>query len=112
MQVITRVLLAAGLPWLAVTALAGTPTQVAATNGSVSAAMAGSGLTLEQAVAKVLKKTHGKVLRASSRQYGNAIEYRIKVLTPDGHVRVIPVRSRQSNTSPRRTTDAHLAGGG
>lgn len=96
MQTITRMLLAAGLPWLAVAALAGTPARAATAGVSGPVVVSASSLTLEQAVAKVQEKTHGKVLRASSRQYGNTTEYRIKVLTPDGHVRVIPVRSRQS----------------
>jgi len=65
-----------------------------------------SPMTLEQAVAKVQSQTHGKVLRAGSRQYGNATEYLIKVLTPDGHVRVVPVRSqpvRPSENTPEET---------
>lgn len=58
-------------------------------------------VTLEQAVAKVQSQTHGKVLRAGTRQYGNMTEYLIKVLTPDGHVRVIPVRSKPVRTSEK-----------
>lgn len=52
-------------------------------------------LTLEQAVARVQNQTGGKVLKADSRNTGRAVEYRIKVLTPDGHVRVITLRSDQ-----------------
>lgn len=84
----------AGAPWPAVA------TTAPATDAPVVAIMAKPGLTLEQAVAEVQKKTHGKVLRASSRQYGDATEYRIKVLTPDGHVRVIPVRSKPAQQPP------------
>jgi hypothetical protein len=51
------------------------------------------GMTLEQAVAKVQNETRGKVLQADTRQLGHITEYRIKVLTPDGHVRVVPVRT-------------------
>lgn len=58
-----------------------------------------SAMSLEQAVAKVQGETHGKVLRADTRQYGDAPEYRIKVLTPDGHVRVISVRARPARAS-------------
>jgi hypothetical protein len=50
-------------------------------------------LTLEQAVAKVQKETGGKVLAADTQRRGHTIEYRIKVLTHNGHVRVVPVRT-------------------
>ncbi|HET7663501.1 MAG TPA: hypothetical protein VFK31_07665 [Rhodanobacteraceae bacterium] len=63
--------------------------------------------TLEQAVAKVQSQTHGKVLRAGTRQYGNMTEYLIKVLTPDGHVRVIPVRSKPVHTSDKTHKETH-----
>lgn len=63
--------------------------------------------TLEQAVAKVQSQTHGKVLRAGTRQYGNMTEYLIKVLTPDGHVRVIPVRSKPVHTSNKTYKETH-----
>ncbi len=73
-------------------AFAATP---AASSGvAADVVTAASALTLEQAVARVQSETHGKVLRADSRRYGDMPEYRIKVLTPDGHVRVISVRSR------------------
>lgn len=51
-------------------------------------------LTLEQAVARVQARTRGKVLGADTQRRGDIIEYRIKVLTPNGHVRVVPVRTR------------------
>jgi hypothetical protein len=51
------------------------------------------GLTLEQAVAHVQNQTGGKVLKADSRNLGRFTEYRIKVLTPEGHVRVVTLRS-------------------
>lgn len=51
------------------------------------------GLTLEQAVARVQNQTGGKVLKADSRNLGRFTEYRIKVLTPEGHVRVVTLRS-------------------
>nr|WP_240922605.1 hypothetical protein [Oleiagrimonas sp. C23AA] len=50
-------------------------------------------MTLEQAVAKVQSDTGGKVLAADTQRRGRTIEYRIKVLTPNGHVRVVPVRT-------------------
>jgi uncharacterized membrane protein YkoI len=52
-------------------------------------------LTLEQAVQRVQNRTGGKVLKADKRRQGRVLEYRIKVLTPKGHVRVIIVRSDQ-----------------
>lgn len=64
-------------------------------------------MTLEQAVAKVEKDTHGKVLRASKRLFGNLIEYRIKVLTPDGHVRVVSVRTSKPPASKHSSKETH-----
>ena len=54
-----------------------------------------SSLTLEQAVSKVQKETGGKVLSADTRlvERGRITEYRVKVLTLDGHVKVVPVRT-------------------
>lgn len=52
------------------------------------------GLTLAQAVAQVQRQTAGEVLQASTRQRGQITEYRIKVLTPDGHVHVVSVRTK------------------
>lgn len=64
-------------------------------------------LSLEQAVAQVQAQTHGKVLRAGQRQFGDMIEYRIKVLTPDGHVRVVPVRTRKPPGSKKSSKEIH-----
>ncbi|HEX7342520.1 MAG TPA: hypothetical protein VF269_09645 [Rhodanobacteraceae bacterium] len=109
-QIVTCVLLVAGLSWLVVatSSAGGRPLPAMASTVAVKAAAitvinAAPGLTLEQAVAEVQKKTRGKVLRAGTRQYGDATEYRIKVLTPDGHVRVIPVRSRPVHTASRHS---------
>ncbi|HET7269108.1 MAG TPA: PepSY domain-containing protein [Oleiagrimonas sp.] len=97
MRALTRTLLAICLPWLAAVALAATPARVDTVAASSSSVItAAPGITLEQAVAKVQQRTHGTVLSAASRKYGDTTEYRIKILTPDGHVRVIPVRSRPS----------------
>jgi hypothetical protein len=59
------------------------------------AALADQSLTLEQAVSKVQKDTGGKVLSADTRlvERGRITEYRVKVLTLDGHVKVVPVRT-------------------
>ena len=50
-------------------------------------------VTLDQAVSRVQADTGGKVLSAEPRHIGRRSEYRIKVLTPAGHVRVIVVPS-------------------
>jgi hypothetical protein len=95
---------------------------VVATAGAQSAAM-----TLDQAVLKVQQDTGGKVLSAKQRGIGHRQEYRIKVLTPDGHVREMAVSSEASKNpvstpstknrparirAARRNTDAHPVGGG
>ncbi|MDE2154843.1 MAG: hypothetical protein KGJ32_02960 [Xanthomonadaceae bacterium] len=48
-------------------------------------------VTLDQAVLEVQQQTGGKVLSAEPHRIGRRVEYRIKVLTADGHVRVISV---------------------
>jgi ABC-type siderophore export system fused ATPase/permease subunit len=53
-------------------------------------------VTLDQAVLKVQQETSGKVLSAKQRGIGRRQEYRIKVLTPDGHVREMVVSSEAS----------------
>lgn len=49
--------------------------------------------TLDEAVLNVQRDTGGKVLSAESRNVGHGQDYRIKVLTPDGHVKVMTVPS-------------------
>jgi uncharacterized membrane protein YkoI len=48
-------------------------------------------LSLQDAIAKVERDTHGKVLSAETKRTGNRAIYRIKVLTRDGRVQVIEV---------------------
>ena len=48
-------------------------------------------LSLQEAIAKVERETHGKVLSAETKRSGNRAVYRIKVLTRDGQVQVIEV---------------------
>ena len=50
-----------------------------------------AGLTLQDAVAKVERETHGKVLSAETKHNGRQTVYRIKVLTRDGQVGLIEV---------------------
>jgi len=59
-----------------------------------------STLSLDQAVAQVQRKVGGKVLSAEPRQVGRKVEYRVKVLTPEGHVRVIAVPSDVPRPAP------------
>ncbi|MDQ6645691.1 MAG: hypothetical protein M3Y93_00460 [Pseudomonadota bacterium] len=59
-------------------------------------------VTLDQAVLDVQRDTGGKVLSAESRRVGRRQEYRIKVLTPDGHVKVMAV-SADSGKNPAST---------
>lgn len=65
-------------------------------------------MTLEQAVAKVQDDTGGKILSADPRQLGRRVEYRIKVLTPDGHVRIVVI----SSEAPRTGSGKNPAGNG
>ncbi|MEO6800351.1 MAG: hypothetical protein ABI178_10480 [Rhodanobacter sp.] len=62
-------------------------------------------VTLDQAVLKVQHDTGGKVLSAESRGIGRRVEYRIKVLTPEGHVKVMAISSEASkNPSSTQST--------
>lgn len=62
-------------------------------------------VTLDQAVSQVQADTRGKVLSAEPRHIGRRSEYRIKVLTPAGHVRVVvvPSESKKNPASARST---------
>jgi uncharacterized membrane protein YkoI len=57
----------------------------------LSSAPALAALSLQEAIAKVERDTHGKVLSAETKRTGNRAIYRIKVLTRDGRVQVIEV---------------------
>lgn len=48
-------------------------------------------LTLEQAISRVQRESGGTILSAERQRRGRKVEYRLKVLTPDGHVRVLAV---------------------
>ncbi|WP_426700916.1 PepSY domain-containing protein [Rhodanobacter sp. Col0626] len=67
--------------------------------GTVSAQSSESTVTLDQAVLKVQQDTDGKVLSAEQRGVGRRQEYRIKVLTPEGHVKVMVVSSEPGKNS-------------
>ncbi len=73
--------------------------------GAAVAQSAKPAVTLDQAVLKVQRDTGGKVLSAESRGVGRRAEYRIKVLTPDGHVKVMAISSEASkNPSSTQST--------
>jgi hypothetical protein len=50
-------------------------------------------MSLEHAVQQVQQQTNGRILAADSIPNGRNKLYHIKVLTPDGHVRVMQLRS-------------------
>lgn len=54
-------------------------------------ALRAAAISLQDAIAKVERDTHGKVLSAETKRNGNRAVYRIKVLTRDGRVQVIEV---------------------
>jgi uncharacterized membrane protein YkoI len=54
-------------------------------------ALEAANLSLQEAIAKVERETHGKVLSAETKRSGSRAIYRIKVLTRDGRVQVIEV---------------------
>ena len=68
--------------------------------GAAAAQPAKPVVTLDQAVLKVQRDTGGKVLSAESRGIGRRVEYRIKVLSPNGHVKVMVISSEASKNPP------------
>ncbi|HXD37758.1 MAG TPA: hypothetical protein VN624_13970 [Rhodanobacter sp.] len=73
--------------------------------GAAMAQSAKPAVTLDQAVLRVQQETGGKVLSAESRGVGRRLEYRIKVLTPNGHVKVMAISSEASkNPSSAQST--------
>ncbi|GAB2586296.1 hypothetical protein GCM10027066_29430 [Dyella jejuensis] len=70
------------------------------------------GLSLDQAVVRVQQQVGGKVLSAEPRRTGRRVEYRIKVLTPEGHVRVIVVPSDATRMPPAAQSTKKFPNGG
>lgn len=98
------------LAWL-VLALVASPVAAAQPPARVA-----SDLSLDQAVTRVQKETSGQVLSAESRRWDRRTEYRIKVLTPEGHVRVMTVpagngESARPAASASRMPPARHVGG-
>ena len=56
-------------------------------------------VTLEQAVKQVQRQTHGHILATDTVTRGKTNVYRIKVLTPQGQVRVVQMHSN-ARTQP------------
>jgi hypothetical protein len=71
-----------------------------------------NGLSLDQAVVRVQQQVGGKVLSAEPRQNGRRMEYRIKVLTPEGHVRNITVPSDATHAPPAAQSTKKFPNGG
>jgi hypothetical protein len=64
-----------------------------------AAGSACASVTLQDAIAKVERETHGKVLSAETKGSGRSAVYRIKVLTRDGQVKVIEVPAEDERSS-------------
>ena len=79
-----------------------------AVSGVVMAQSAGARVSLDQAVQQVQDDTGGKVLSAEQRAVGRRQEYRIKVLTPQGHVKVMVVSSESGKNSPSTQSNKNL----
>ena len=63
---------------------------------------ASAAMSREQAVRMVQQQTDGRILSVDTVRRGNRIIYRIKVLTPEGHVRVIEVDGGRVDSRGRR----------
>ena len=68
-------------------------------------------MSLERAVRQVQQQTHGRILAADSIPNGRNKLYRIKVLTPDGHVRVMQLRSNDGMLGKERKDNRSDSGG-
>lgn len=82
------------LAWMAAGLLA------TGTAGAQSSPPPQTGLSLDQAVLQVQQRVGGKVLSAEPRRMDRKVEYRIKVLTPEGHVQIITVPSDATMRAP------------
>jgi hypothetical protein len=68
---------------------------------SAPTAPAQAPVTLEQAVKQVQRQTHGHILATDTVTRGKTNVYRIKVLTPQGEVRVVQMHSNARMQSDR-----------
>ncbi|MGH8214899.1 MAG: PepSY domain-containing protein [Rhodanobacteraceae bacterium] len=66
--------------------------------------------SLEQAVKQVQHQTSGHILAADTIQHGQGKVYRVKVLTPQGQVRVMQLRSKPRSQSRQDRPDSDQGG--
>jgi hypothetical protein len=66
--------------------------------------------SLEQAVRQVQHRTGGHILAAEPIQHGQTKVYRIKVLTPQGQVRVMQLRSKPRSQDRQDPSDSERGG--
>jgi hypothetical protein len=66
--------------------------------------------SLEQAVKEVQHQTRGHILAADTIQHGQGKVYRVKVLTPQGQVRVMQLRSKPRSQSRQDLSDSDQGG--
>ena len=66
--------------------------------------------SLEQAVKQVQHQTRGHILAADTIQHGQGKVYRVKVLTPQGQVRVMQLRSKPRSQSMQDLSDSDQGG--
>lgn len=66
--------------------------------------------SLEQAVKQVQHQTRGHILAADTIQHGQAKVYRVKVLTPEGHVRVMQLHSKPRSQAKPNKPDSDQGG--
>ncbi|BFI95072.1 MAG: hypothetical protein RSP_05820 [Rhodanobacter sp.] len=64
-------------------------------------------LSLGEAVTQVRQETQGQVLSAESMRRDRRTEYRVKVLTPQGHVKVVTI---SANTEPGAPSNRNPSG--
>jgi hypothetical protein len=99
------------LPLLAPLALA-----LGASPAASAQATRSADLSLGDAVSRAQQETNGQVLSAESRHFDRRTEYRIKVLTPQGHVRVLNIpasggdNARPALPSPRNPPGRRAGG--
>lgn len=68
--------------------------------------------SLEQAVKQVQHRTGGHILAAETVSRGKSNVYRIKVLTPQGQVRVVQMHSTNARTQPKSSHNPDSDQGG
>ena len=83
---------------------------------AASAQARSTDLSLGDAVTRAQQETNGQVLSAESRHFDRRTEYRIKVLTPEGHVRLMTIPASGGEgfrlpVQPNRNPSGRRAGG-